>query len=804
VKPQSLPPELTERTLDLAGRTPPAHGAFVLVWLRAALRSTENPAIDVGIAAAHRLGLPLFVYRGLSDRTPYANLRHHTFILEGQRDLEHGLARRGLGTAMHVEGPGRRPPALLQLGGRAALVVIDAFPLDPLRAWARRVADGVEAAVWEVDTARVVPRSRVNKAFDRAFAFRAAIEKELPERLRAGWADLPSPGRFVPSDLPFEPVDWATTSPADLAIGAQVDPTVGPGVLRGGERAAEQRWSTWVRSGGLKRYARQRNDPLLDGVSRMSPYLHYGMIAPTRLAREAYAHGGDGAEKFLDELIIWRELAWSFAERREVGDVGVLPAWARETLESHAGDPRPILPSEALERGRTGDAWWDVAQRGLVATGELHNNARMTWGKAVIGWTPDAARALATLEDLNHRYALDGRDPSSYGGILWCLGQFDRPFQPEVPVFGTVRPRDTATHAERLPPARWWAQVRPQRPSVLVIGAGLAGAMCARTLADHGVDVTVLDKGRGPGGRTSTRRLEGARVDHGAPCFPALPLALRRHQRAWEELGLWRRWEAGFMQRTSAGDARLDLGPRWVAAPGASAFVRHLLADLAPRWGAQVTKVTREGGRFVAWFGEERLAEADKVVVGAPTPQALNLLPTGAERARALVAPVRYNPVWVLMGHWHGGEPFSAGLMHLPHDPTLELVVREGSKPGRAGDPGVVAYASAAWSREHLEDPAEVAADHLRAALESAGLPVPDQAQAHRWRFARVAEPAGIPCFWDGDLGLCGDGLIGDGAHRAVMSGAALAGRILADEGVRTWGDGQMSFGQKSVEVTNA
>ncbi len=52
------------------------------------------------------------------------------------------------------------------------------------------------------------------------------------------------------------------------------------------------------------------------------------------------------------------------------------------------------------------------------AAGELHNNSRMTWGKAFIGWAPPA-EALAALLRCNHRFAIDGCGPCSYGGILW-------------------------------------------------------------------------------------------------------------------------------------------------------------------------------------------------------------------------------------------------------------------------------------------------------------------------------------------------------------------------------------------------
>jgi hypothetical protein len=54
--------------------------------------------------------------------------------------------------------------------------------------------------------------------------------------------------------------------------------------------------------------------------------------------------------------------------------------------------------------------------------GELHNNSRMTWGKAFIGWAPPA-EALAALLRCNHRFAIDGCGPCSYGGILWLASR---------------------------------------------------------------------------------------------------------------------------------------------------------------------------------------------------------------------------------------------------------------------------------------------------------------------------------------------------------------------------------------------
>jgi deoxyribodipyrimidine photo-lyase len=62
----------------------------------------------------------------------------------------------------------------------------------------------------------------------------------------------------------------------------------------------------------------------------------------------------------------------------------------------------------------------------------------MLWGKKILEWTPCPKDALEVMVELNNRFALDGRDPNSYGGIFWVMGRYDRPW-PERPVFGTIR-----------------------------------------------------------------------------------------------------------------------------------------------------------------------------------------------------------------------------------------------------------------------------------------------------------------------------------------------------------------------------
>ena len=97
------------------------------------------------------------------------------------------------------------------------------------------------------------------------------------------------------------------------------------------------------------------------------------------------------------------------------------------------------MDAERIEAAKTYDELWNAAQREIVVTGHLHNYVRMLWGKKVIQWQRSYEMAFELLVHLNNKYGLDGRDPNSYAGILWCFGKHDRPWAPEREIFGLIR-----------------------------------------------------------------------------------------------------------------------------------------------------------------------------------------------------------------------------------------------------------------------------------------------------------------------------------------------------------------------------
>lgn len=449
-------------------------GAFVLYWMIAFRRTRWNFALQRAVEWSIRLHKPLLVFEPLRAGYRWASARIHRFVIDGMADQAArlaGLERRGVGYFPYVEpAPGAGRGLLAALAARACIVVTDEFPCFFLPRMVSRAAADLAVRLEQVDSNGLLPLRAAHRAFPTAHTFRRFLQAELRAHLaRRPLAD-PLAGLALP---PLEALPDAVLRrwpPAPSALldgsgqmlaGLPIDHAVAPVGRRGGERAAQACLREFL-DHRLARYAEEANDPGADARSGLSPYLHFGHISaheafaelmarenwtPERLgerpggSRRGWWGASAAAEAWLDQLVTWRELGFNTAAYLEDYDrYGSLPAWARATLEAHAGDRRRHVYSLAdLAAARTHDPLWNAAQTQLLREGGIHNYLRMLWGKKILEWTPSPQDALDAMIELNNRYAVDGRDPNSYSGIFWVLGRYDRPWGPERPVFGTVR-----------------------------------------------------------------------------------------------------------------------------------------------------------------------------------------------------------------------------------------------------------------------------------------------------------------------------------------------------------------------------
>ena len=346
-------------------------------------------------------------------------------------------------------------------------------------------------------------------------------------------------------------------------------------------------------------------------------------------------------------------------------------------------------------------------------------------------------------------------------------------------------------------------QGAPRR--IAVIGAGMAGIACARTLAQAGHDVTVFEKSRGAGGRMSTRDTNFGGFDHGAQYFtvrdPRFALALETAK------GIAKPWSANLVRVLDPFGRVAAAGlpgrePHWVPSPGMNALVRHwaapLMAEDRLKLETQVVRVERDALAPRQWQlrtsgkpgtpdAEHVFSGFDAVLLAMPNPQAQALLENSAQAPKLVreVAKVRVAPCWTLMLAFpqaiqptmaHLGPQWNAA--RSTHH-RIAWLSRESSKPGHGGVERWTVQASAAWSYEHLEDDnARVQGKLLRAFAEVTGIRAePSFAAVHRWRYAQTIQPLGQSHLWDAGsrIGACGDWCIGHRVEDAFVSGLELA-----------------------------
>lgn len=325
----------------------------------------------------------------------------------------------------------------------------------------------------------------------------------------------------------------------------------------------------------------------------------------------------------------------------------------------------------------------------------------------------------------------------------------------------------------------------------VVIGGGIAGATAARALRSRGLLVTVLDKGRGPGGRASTRRSDAGAFDHGAQYFTARSLPFVDAVGEWAEAGVAQRWVGRFGELDGDGLRVLPDRNLWVGIPGMSRIVKHQFDGLDVRFGVRVCSLAREPrGWMVKTASGDELGPFDHAVVAVPAPQAVELLGTVAPALSEQASKAQFAPCWSVMAAFGDSMELPFEGLRVRSDSALAWVARDSAKPQRAEEPPErwVLHASPEWSEAKVELAKDEAgelllADFLCLVNNLKGVAsAPVHLRAHCWRYARAVGSLETPCLYDPatSLAVCGDWCVGSRIEDAWRSGTAAATAVLA------------------------
>ncbi len=378
-------------------------------WARRDLRLTDNQALHEATHAAETV-LPVFILDPALLSTFAASEKRLAFLFGGLRALDADLRARGSRLIVRRGDPATELARLVsETGATAVCAEEDVWP------YARSRDAAVAAAVPLRLTAglTVHPTDVVRKADGGVYTVFTPYSR--------AWKALPPPRR---SDLLPVPARFGAPPPDLASLPIPDAPALPPSVpFPPGELEAIRRLDAFAgrRSSVVYRYADDRNRMDLDGTSRLSPYLRFGMISARQCAvaaLEATAAAPDaaarqGAETWLNELI-WREFYTAILYHFP----NVLQEAFRPELRAipWSNDPAQFA---AWCEGRTGYPIVDAAMRQLVQTGWMHNRARMIVASFLV---KDLLIDWRWGERFFMEHLIDGDPSANNGGWQWTAG----------------------------------------------------------------------------------------------------------------------------------------------------------------------------------------------------------------------------------------------------------------------------------------------------------------------------------------------------------------------------------------------
>jgi predicted NAD/FAD-dependent oxidoreductase len=326
---------------------------------------------------------------------------------------------------------------------------------------------------------------------------------------------------------------------------------------------------------------------------------------------------------------------------------------------------------------------------------------------------------------------------------------------------------------------------------VIVIGAGMAGLTCAQQLKQAGLDVTIVEKSAGVGGRMATRRLQGTWVDHGAQLVSVKSDSFGRFIRKLQEKGIVQEWTRNVYQLSASGlrppnaDKR---HPRYCCPMGMTAIAKYLANDIPILNNARIIDVSHNDLKWQLVTDRQEVLETSAIVSTIPAPQFLPIFEEVLAPAPSFlqaVQSVKFAPSVTIMAGYSASNsvPVEWQAIRCIDDPILDWISYDSSKhPDQSSQPVFVLQSTAEFAKQSMEEPdLEIAGKPL---LNQAGrllekwLASPEWWQVHRWRYALAEESLGVSCLSTSiplSLVCAGDWCAGKNIEAAYHSGLAAA-----------------------------
>ncbi|XP_078038547.1 deoxyribodipyrimidine photo-lyase [Augochlora pura] len=410
----------------------------ILYWMFRDIRVQDNWALLFAQRTALKNNLPLHVCFCLMTNFLEASMRYYKFLLQGLEKVEGECKTLNINFHLLHGDPSDSIVKFVETYKMGA-VIADFCPLKLPMSWIDNVQNQLpeDISFCQVDAHNIVPCWEASQKQE--FAAKT-IRNKINTKLNEFLTEFPPVIKHLyTTNEKFEKNNWKIALDS-LEINKTVDEIAWakPGYINGIKEL-----DSFVKN-RLKKYAAERNDPLSNAISNLSPWFHFGMISVQRCIleiREYKKSYPKSVESFMDEAIIRRELSDNFCFYNKNYDVieGAY-AWAIETLNKHRKDKRKYIYSlQEFENCKTHDDLWNACQNQLVRIGKIHGFLRMYWAKKILEWTKSPEEALKWANYLNNKYSIDGCDPNGYVGCAWSICGIHDHGWTEREIFGKIR-----------------------------------------------------------------------------------------------------------------------------------------------------------------------------------------------------------------------------------------------------------------------------------------------------------------------------------------------------------------------------
>lgn len=343
-----------------------------IVWFRRDLRLRDNPALQAAIEAGHDV-IPVYIHAPHEEGAWAPGAASDAWLHHSLQQLDAQL--RAIGSALLLRSGDSMAElqALIAESGAEAVYWNRKYepatqPRDAaIKRGLRERGVQVEShngyllfEPWELATLQGDPYKVFTPFWRNALTrWRLAELSEAPRKL--------SPVKL--SGLPLQALALEPRLGWDAGFWEHWQP---------GEAGAQEALEVFA-EGALNGYREQRDLPDRTGTSLLSPHLHFGEIAPWRIAYTLEGLRSAGRDADIDGYIRqlgWREFSWHLLHHfPQTSDVNLNPRFER-----FAWEPAQPEMLAAWQQGRTGIPIVDAGMRELWATGYMHNRVRMLVG----------------------------------------------------------------------------------------------------------------------------------------------------------------------------------------------------------------------------------------------------------------------------------------------------------------------------------------------------------------------------------------------------------------------------------------